>query len=330
MLQRDNGQTSVNILLHLSAQTANSSQPAATLPEFHPSASAVWVNSLWFLSLILSVTSALFGMIAKQWLREYMKWTTTSWMPQNTTTLRQKRFDALNEWKVPAIISTIPALLEVALILFFAGLAVFLWTFNVIVAGVSIAAITSSITLVVLGTVLPVSYRRCPYKSPTGWACLRAMWLSALAWERLRKNVLAPLSTYPTISKLLELQVDFDERKSWRARDSDTSGKDIAGTAAVDALGATNVRFSQRYPLVVRFDEATCRGLYNLVALDHAFAWICETSQNEYLLKAVEQCATARSSEGCPPLSSSTSLPPVEHSIWNQRQCAHTSISCIA
>lgn len=301
MLQQDTGQTSVSLLLQLSSQTANSSQPAASLPDFQPPNSAVWINSLWFLSLILSLTSALFGMIAKQWLREYMEWTTTSWLPQRTITLRQKRFEAFEEYKVPAIIATIPALLEVALILFFSGLIIFLWTINRTVAGVSIAAIGTSITLAILATVLPVFHRRCPYKSPTGWACLRLVWPIAGTWEGLRRKLYV---RSPPGSHLERLAVYLrcDKYSSWRERDF-ASGSAVLSKEASNTLRGAEVRFVSKGGVVIDFKSARrdVRSV-NIAALGRAFAWIHATSQNEPLLDAVVHCAETRVIDRCAPL----------------------------
>lgn len=303
MLQQDTGQTSVTLLLQLSAQTANSSQPAASLPDFQTPDSAVWINSLWFLSLILSLTSALFGMIAKQWLREYMEWTTTSWLPQRTITLRQKRFEAFDEWKVPAIIATIPALLEVALILFFSGLIIFLWTINRTVAGVSITAIGTSITLAVLATVLPVFRRRCPYKSPTGWACLRLVWLIAGTWERLRWKVYMGSPYGSRLQRLAEyLKIRFDHYVSWRERDFASTGKDVISKEASNALQSAEARFASNSGGIDFRSARRDVDSVNIAALGRAFAWIHATSQNEPLLNAVIHCAVTRVIDDCAPL----------------------------
>ena len=48
-----------------------------TLPDpsipFSPPTSAVWVNSLWILSLVISLTCALLATLLQQWARRYMK-----------------------------------------------------------------------------------------------------------------------------------------------------------------------------------------------------------------------------------------------------------------
>ena len=99
------------------------------------------MNSLWFLSLILSLASALFGILGKQWCREYMKWYSVLSRPQENIILRQVRYEAWEEWRVVSLIAAIPALLESALVLFFIGLVVYSWTLEVTVFAFVAAAV---------------------------------------------------------------------------------------------------------------------------------------------------------------------------------------------
>ncbi|KAH9965681.1 hypothetical protein BGW80DRAFT_1178651, partial [Lactifluus volemus] len=41
-------------------------------PTFSPPKSAVWVNSLWFLSLVISLTCALLATMLQQWVHRYV------------------------------------------------------------------------------------------------------------------------------------------------------------------------------------------------------------------------------------------------------------------
>ncbi|PSR99069.1 hypothetical protein PHLCEN_2v4226, partial [Hermanssonia centrifuga] len=181
LLQPDNSQLSVQILDRISAQLArfeilppfiNSTASDSASPAFQVSTSARWMNCLWFLSLILSLSSALFGILAKQWIREYLQWRKVAAAPRENVLLRQLRIEAWEDWKVSAGISTIPALLELAVVLFLAGLVVLVWTLDTVVAIVITTAVSVVIMVLCTVTVLPAVYRRCPYKSPTGWACV--------------------------------------------------------------------------------------------------------------------------------------------------------------
>ncbi|KAF8259820.1 hypothetical protein EI94DRAFT_964980 [Lactarius quietus] len=50
-----------------------SSSLPASLPTFSPHTYAIWVNSLCFLSLVISITCALLATLLQQWARRYIK-----------------------------------------------------------------------------------------------------------------------------------------------------------------------------------------------------------------------------------------------------------------
>ena len=137
---------------------------------FTPPVSAHWINALFFVSLVLSLAAALFGILAKQWLREYMQWNSPLATPRENVIIRQFRFEAWESWNVAATIATVPALLEIAMIFFLAGLVILLWTLDDIVAIVVTVVVAVFLAVVSTFTVLPIFARRCPYKSPTAWA----------------------------------------------------------------------------------------------------------------------------------------------------------------
>ncbi|EKM51782.1 uncharacterized protein PHACADRAFT_60254, partial [Phanerochaete carnosa HHB-10118-sp] len=112
------------------------SHAAISPTPFTPSASVRWINTLFFLSLLFSLAAALFGILAKQWLREYMKWNSPSATPRENVLVRQIRIEAWEAWRVAAIISTIPILLELGMFEFLAGIIILLWTLDDVVAQV--------------------------------------------------------------------------------------------------------------------------------------------------------------------------------------------------
>ncbi|KAI0659738.1 hypothetical protein C8Q70DRAFT_900332, partial [Cubamyces menziesii] len=74
--------------------------------EFRPPAFVVWVNCLWFSSLILSLASASIGLLAKQWL--YESNSGISGQSRASTQLLQYRMDNLKKWKVRDITMLVP------------------------------------------------------------------------------------------------------------------------------------------------------------------------------------------------------------------------------
>ncbi|KAF8603259.1 hypothetical protein BDV93DRAFT_407620, partial [Ceratobasidium sp. AG-I] len=112
---------------------------------FSPSTSAVAVNMLWFLSLILSVAVTLVAMLAKEWCHLFMAGRTGQMHDQARR--RQLRLEGLRKWKMEGVITTLPTLMHLALFLFTAGLCVYLWEIHI---GVAIPVILISATAAML------------------------------------------------------------------------------------------------------------------------------------------------------------------------------------
>lgn len=70
-------------------------------PEF---TSSRWINVLMFFSLVFSLVAALFGIMTKQWIREYMKWNKPLAAPRENVFVRQIRYEAWESWNVEALI----------------------------------------------------------------------------------------------------------------------------------------------------------------------------------------------------------------------------------
>ncbi|KAL0959292.1 hypothetical protein HGRIS_014557 [Hohenbuehelia grisea] len=124
----------------------------------------IWVNGLWFLSLTLSLSTALLAVLARQWLHQYTS--ITSGTSRDRSLIRQYRYDGLMKWRVPTIISLLPVLLRVALGLFLVGLVIFLVPLNS-----AIAWVVGSITCVVyvthtISNILPIFDPQCPFRTP--------------------------------------------------------------------------------------------------------------------------------------------------------------------
>ncbi|KAF8913590.1 hypothetical protein CPB85DRAFT_1187569, partial [Mucidula mucida] len=107
--------------------------PADKLPKNpDPSASFtaksfdLWINGLWFTSLVLSLTTTLIAVLTKQWINEYM--ILPSGTPRDRSRVRHFRFIGLERWHVPLIIGLLPALMHVSLGVFLAGLIIFVWS----------------------------------------------------------------------------------------------------------------------------------------------------------------------------------------------------------
>ncbi|ESK89467.1 hypothetical protein Moror_16126 [Moniliophthora roreri MCA 2997] len=93
-LSEDPADTTVVLLTQLSMQLSNLTTIPHERTPFQPDASSIRINCFWFLSLIFSLTSGLFGLLCKQWLREHERDIPTR-TPGEALALRQLRRDSL-------------------------------------------------------------------------------------------------------------------------------------------------------------------------------------------------------------------------------------------
>ena len=133
-----------------------------------PRQAAVPINALWFSSLVISLAAASIGILVKQWLRDYLSRSSSS--PRERARIREFRYRGLINWRVPAIVASLPVLLQLALAFFFAGLLELLWPLNTSVAGVVSCFAALSIFFVIATTVLPSFFPSSPYRSPQALA----------------------------------------------------------------------------------------------------------------------------------------------------------------
>jgi hypothetical protein len=202
-LQEDYTKTSAELLRQISQQLANSSLPAAPgSSQFQVQRSDVRVNVCWFVSLLLSLVVALFGIFLKQWMRSYMKWTDVT-PDQEAVAVRQFRYRSLETWRIAAILALLPTLLQLSVIIFLSGLLVFLSGLDRTVAIVMIVLTSIAFFLVAAVTFFPVASWTCAYRSPlsevlalslwrvTGWlktvGCVVVLFIRRV-WARLKSD----------------------------------------------------------------------------------------------------------------------------------------------
>ena len=143
----------------------SSSLPASP-PPFTPPAYAVWVNSLWFLSLVISITCALLATFLQQWTRRYLKVTQTRYSLHKRARIRSFFAEGVEKSTLPLVVEALPMLLHVSLSLFFAGLVVFLWNVNLTIFKVVLSWISVCTALYGCFTLIPVFRHDSPYYTP--------------------------------------------------------------------------------------------------------------------------------------------------------------------
>jgi hypothetical protein len=132
---------------------------------FQPTISTVRINTLWLVSLVLSLMASLFCIFVKQWVRMYMKWTEV--LPlQTAMALRQYRYNGLQQWGLPAALAIMPAILQLALALFLVGLVDLLLPIHLVVGVATAVVVYGFLVIAAILTLLPLVWRASPFKTP--------------------------------------------------------------------------------------------------------------------------------------------------------------------
>ncbi|KAH9970797.1 hypothetical protein BJV74DRAFT_738482, partial [Russula compacta] len=153
--------------LYLNVTPASIPSTIPKPPSFSPPTYAIWVNSLWFLSLVISLTAALLATSLQQWARRYVRITQPArCSPEKRARMRAFFADGVDRLHIPWAVEGLPTLVHLSLFLFFSGLLIFLFNVNHTVFGWAIWWI--GVFLAVYGwvTVMPIFRHDSPYYSP--------------------------------------------------------------------------------------------------------------------------------------------------------------------
>ncbi|KAL1700337.1 hypothetical protein EV121DRAFT_174676, partial [Schizophyllum commune] len=137
----------------------------------------LWVNGLWLHYNSLSTGSS----------------------PRDRAHLRHFRLLGFQRWKVQAIVGFLPVLLTVALLLFFAGLIVYVVPMDAVISWVIIGLSCAILLLYALVTVLPIFISHCAYKTPLAHYLLALrIWIEAECLYRPLDFLLRRINRRPT------------------------------------------------------------------------------------------------------------------------------------
>ena len=167
--------------------------PQSSTQQSAPPASAVWVNSLWFLSLIISLFCSLLATLQQRWARRYLQLTQPHVTIHERARIRSYFAEGVTRFRVSVAVEAIPALLHISVFLFLAGLVVSLFTIHHTVAYVVLAATAICSVVYAAITVMPAICHDSPYTSP----------FSAPTWYIPRKTALAVVNTVVRIMDFL-------------------------------------------------------------------------------------------------------------------------------
>jgi hypothetical protein len=135
-------------------------------PPFSPPTYAVWVNGLWFMSLVISITCAVLATLLQQWARRYLKVTQTRFGLHKRARIRTFFAEGVEKSLLSRVVEALPTLIHVSLVLFFAGLAVFLWNVNLTIFKFVLSWIGLCTALYGCTMLISIVRRDSPYYTP--------------------------------------------------------------------------------------------------------------------------------------------------------------------
>jgi hypothetical protein len=172
-LQQDPNTTTQSLLAQISQQLSNTNTngtihaaiPSTQTP-FSPSTSAIFVNSVWFLSLVLSLTCALMATLLQQWARRYLQIVKRNHAPHVRAHIREYFSRGARKFRIFGLVELLPSLLLLSVLLFFAGLVVFAFLANHTVAFITLAVVGFCFLSYIALTLMPLIHHDCPYYTP--------------------------------------------------------------------------------------------------------------------------------------------------------------------
>ena len=146
--------------------------------QFAPPKYAIWVNSLWFLSLTISLGCALLATLLKQWVRRYVKITQPRYCPHKRARIRSFFAEGINRLHLPWAVEVLPTLLHISVFLFFGGLLIYLFNIDLTVFTAVVGWIGFCTAVYACITFMPIFRHDSPYYAPlssTIWFLVNGM-----------------------------------------------------------------------------------------------------------------------------------------------------------
>ena len=211
---------------------------------FSAPTSAIWVNGIWSLSLVISLICALISVLQMQWARRYRQVVNPrlTGNPPERARIHAFYSEGVENLHVSWIVEALPTLLHFYIFLFFAGLCVFLFNVNLVIFGVVTPWIGICVVLYAYFTFLPIICKNSPYSGPLSqlfFFCVTGMrHVFFKPFERSRCNTGPVSATHPAhffsrsmrktaedYARSLDNSIDF--RALWRTFKSLREDRDL-------------------------------------------------------------------------------------------------------
>jgi Family of unknown function (DUF6535) len=121
----------INKLQFLADSNASHPSTPAQPPLFSAPKYAIWVNSLWFMSLCISLSGTMLATLQQQWVCRFLRLTQASWSgPHDQAWMCGYVASRFEDMGLSKEVDAIPFMIQSSLFLFFAGLLIYLFNTN--------------------------------------------------------------------------------------------------------------------------------------------------------------------------------------------------------
>ncbi|KAI0314221.1 hypothetical protein OF83DRAFT_1032608, partial [Amylostereum chailletii] len=166
----DSGDATVDLLAGISTQIAflsNGTQAPYVSPRpFNVPTHAIRINTLWFVSLGLSLFVALAATLMQQWSRCYLHAARRRGPPHKRGPVHIHLYDGMKRFRIEGAVEVIIGLLHLSVFFFLAGLVDFLFVISPTVARAFLPFVGCGACIYMALTVLPLFSPTSPYDTP--------------------------------------------------------------------------------------------------------------------------------------------------------------------
>ena len=138
-------------------------------PPFSLPTNVVFINTLWFLSLVINLACALLAMLLQQYVRRYLKVTQPCYSLHNCAWICAIFSKGIEKLFLLWTAKILPVLLHISLFLFLISLVAFLWNVNLTIFKLILLSVSFCTALYVCVSVMPTIRHDSPYCTPVSF-----------------------------------------------------------------------------------------------------------------------------------------------------------------
>ncbi len=155
-----------DVLIYQTQMMRNSSLGPYVPADFSPPEYIVVVNALFYASLGFMILAAFIAMLIKSWVLEFDRGLRGMSIPEQRAKTREFRYLGMERWKLPGMVATLPLLIQLSLLLFTVGLALFLFQISKPSFGIVTAIFGVGVLYYATTTTVSVFVAKSPFRSP--------------------------------------------------------------------------------------------------------------------------------------------------------------------